>query len=73
MAKEFGLSWHEGGGAALVGDNLVSVRCGFLRKSPAEVPVGPSWAATAGLTYRLKAMKKWERRWFVFGVSGIDF
>ena len=67
MAKDFGLSWSEGGNPALVGDNFVAVRSGYLRKSPADVPVGP-WATT-GLTYRLKAMKKWERRWFVFGVS----
>ena len=60
MAKEFGLGWHEGGAAALVGDNFLPVRSGFLRKSPAETD--------SGFTYRLKAMKTWQRRWFVFGV-----
>ena len=69
MAKEFGLSWIESGGAPLVGDGFLPVRSGYLRKSPADSLAGAG--PGAGLTFKLKVMKKWERRWFVFGVSSM--
>ena len=62
MAKEFGLSWMEGGGAAVVGDSFLPVKSGYLKKSPIDT-------AEAGFTFRIQVLKKWDRRWFVFGVS----